>query len=47
VLVVNKIGPAKVKSVVLELERVVVRLVDGRELCYRRFKNESNGGKEG
>ena len=46
-LVINKIGPAKVKRVVLELERVVVRLVTGEEIIYRRVKSESNSSKKG
>jgi len=37
-LVVNKLGPAKVKSVRLADDVVVVRLVDGAELLYRRIK---------
>ena len=36
---INKIGPAKVKRVVQELERIEVRLVDGAELYYRRVEN--------
>ena len=46
-LVINKIGPTKIKSVRLEAYRVVVRMVDGRELIYRRIENESNSSKKG
>ena len=41
-LVVNKIGPARVKSVRLASDTVVVRLVDGTELLYRRVEGEGS-----
>lgn len=40
-LVINGIGPTKVKSVRLATDEVVVRMVDGTELLYRRTRNES------
>jgi len=50
-LVINKIGPTKVKSVRLTSDEVVVRLIDGRELVYTRNliarrDNEGSSSKE-
>ena len=40
-LVVNKLGVAKIKKVSLDSERIVVEMVDGKKLVYRRVENES------
>jgi len=40
-LVVNKLGVAKIKKVRLDSERIVVEMVDGKKLVYRRVENES------
>ena len=48
-LVINKFGPAKVNRVVLEPERVVVRLTTGKEIVYRKevVGDKGNSVKEG
>lgn len=46
-LVINKIGPTKVKSVRLASDVVIVRLVDGAEILYRRIENESSSVQKG
>ena len=35
-LVINRIGPTGIKKVVLRLDVVVVYMVDGTEISYRR-----------
>ena len=37
-LVVNRIGPAKIRKVVLRSDSVEVYLVSGEEISYRRIK---------
>ena len=44
-LVINKIGPTKIKSVKLASDVVVVRLVSGTEILYKRIENNESSEK--
>ena len=46
-LVINNIGPTKVRKVVLRPNTVIVVMKDGTEIIYRRVGNEGDGSKKG